>query len=138
MTFRPSSSRCTATPGARREPVPPALLAMAVLLQAYEGMSDAAAVEMTVVDLRWQMVLDCLGSEQPAFGQGALRFSCSADPSRHGPAFAGAHRRACSHDEGVRLQEAAKTLRSRSIPARAKAPGASRTRSICWATPRGR
>ncbi len=58
--------------GAGREPVPPALLAMAVLLQAYEGMSDAEAVEMTVVDLRWQMVLDCLGSEEPAFGQGTL------------------------------------------------------------------
>jgi hypothetical protein len=37
--------------GAEREPVPPALLAMATLLQAYEGMSDAEAVEMTVVDL---------------------------------------------------------------------------------------
>ncbi|HMG12045.1 MAG TPA: transposase, partial [Gemmatimonadaceae bacterium] len=58
--------------GAGREPVPPALLAMAVLLQAYEGMSDAEAVEMTVVDLRWQMVLDRLDSEEPAFGQGTL------------------------------------------------------------------
>jgi hypothetical protein len=57
--------------GAGREPVPPALLAMALLLQAYEGVSDAEAVERTVVDLRWQMVLD-LGSEQPAFGQGPL------------------------------------------------------------------
>jgi hypothetical protein len=58
--------------GAGREPVPPALLAMAVLLQAYEGVSDAEAVELTVVDLRWQLVLDCLGSEEPAFGQGTL------------------------------------------------------------------
>jgi hypothetical protein len=58
--------------GAGREPVPPALLAMALLLQAYEGVSDAEAVERTVVDLRWQMVLDCLGSERPAFSQGTL------------------------------------------------------------------
>lgn len=58
--------------GAGREPVPPAILAMAVLLQAYEGASDAEAVELTVVDLRWQMVLDRLGSEEPAFGQGTL------------------------------------------------------------------
>src|SRR5215208_4618800 len=58
--------------GAGREPVPPALVAMAVLLQAYEGVSDAEAVEMTVVDLRWQMVLDRLGSDKPAFGQGTL------------------------------------------------------------------
>lgn len=58
--------------GAGHEPVPPALLAMAVLLQSYEGVSDAEAVELTVVDLRWQMVLDRLGSEEPAFGQGTL------------------------------------------------------------------
>jgi hypothetical protein len=58
--------------GAGREPVPPALLAMAVLLQAYEGVSDAEAVELTVVDLRWQMVLDRMDSEEPAFGQGTL------------------------------------------------------------------
>jgi hypothetical protein len=58
--------------GAGREPVPPAVLAMAVLLQTYEGVSDAEAVEMTVVDLRWQMVLDRLGSDEPAFAQGTL------------------------------------------------------------------
>ena len=60
------------TTGAGRPPVPPALFAMATLLQAYHGMSDAEAVEMTVVDLRWQLVLDRLGSTDPAFSQGAL------------------------------------------------------------------
>jgi len=44
--------------GAGREPAPPALLAMIVLSRSYLGMSDAEAVELTVVDLRWQMVLD--------------------------------------------------------------------------------
>lgn len=58
--------------GAGREPVPPALLAMIVLLQSYLGMSDAEAVELTVVDLRWQMVLDRLGSTKPACAQGTL------------------------------------------------------------------
>src|SRR6266540_5789772 len=58
--------------GAGRDPVPPALMAMAVLLQAYSGASDAEAVELTVVDLRWQMVLDRLGADEPAFSQGAL------------------------------------------------------------------
>ena len=58
--------------GAGKVPVPPALMAMAVLLQAYAGASDAEAVELTVVDLRWQMVLDRLGSDEPAFSQGAL------------------------------------------------------------------
>jgi len=58
--------------GAGEEPVPPALLAMIVLLQSYLGMSDAEAVELTVVDLRWQMVLDRLGATEPACGQGTL------------------------------------------------------------------
>ncbi len=42
---RPSWSRCTGTPGAGEEPVPPALLAMALLLQGYLGVSDSEAVE---------------------------------------------------------------------------------------------
>ncbi|MFT7624360.1 MAG: hypothetical protein ACI9WU_003547, partial [Myxococcota bacterium] len=58
--------------GAGREAVPPALLAMGVLLQGYVGCSDAEAVELTVVDLRWQMVLGRLGTTKPAFSQGAL------------------------------------------------------------------
>jgi hypothetical protein len=51
---------------------PPALLAMVTLLQAYERKSDAAAVEEAVFDRRWQMVLDCLGTEEPIFSQGVL------------------------------------------------------------------
>lgn len=59
--------------GAGKDAKPPALLAMALLLQGYLGTSDAEVVEMTVVDLRWQMVLDRLGSDEPAFSQGALQ-----------------------------------------------------------------
>jgi len=58
--------------GAGKNPHPPALLAMVVLLQAYSGASDAAAVELSLLDLRWQMVLDCLGAVEPLFSQGAL------------------------------------------------------------------
>lgn len=58
--------------GAGKAPVPPALMAMAVLLQGYVGASDAEAVELTIVDLRWQMVLGRLGATEPAFSQGAL------------------------------------------------------------------
>src|SRR6266542_7088648 len=58
--------------GAGQEPVPPALLAMIALLQSYLGVSDAEAVELTVVDLRWHMVLDRLGSTKPACAQGTL------------------------------------------------------------------
>ncbi|HVZ87353.1 MAG TPA: transposase [Polyangia bacterium] len=50
--------------GAGKEPTPPALLAMALLLQSYDGASDAEAVELMVVDLRWQMVLDRLGKDE--------------------------------------------------------------------------
>ena len=59
--------------GAGSEPAAPALLCMAVLLQAYLGTSDAEAVELSVVDLRWQMVLGCEGVEEPAFSQGGLQ-----------------------------------------------------------------
>jgi hypothetical protein len=58
--------------GAGTEPLSPALLAMVVLLQSYLGTSDAEAVELAVVDLRWQMVLGCLGATDPPFSQGAL------------------------------------------------------------------
>jgi hypothetical protein len=53
-------------------PLPPAMLAMVTLLQAYEQKSDAAAVEEAVFDMRWQMVLDCMGAEEPPFSQGVL------------------------------------------------------------------
>lgn len=58
--------------GAGKDPVAPALLAMVLLLQAYTEVSDAEAVELSVVDARWQMVLGVLGSDEPAFSQGAL------------------------------------------------------------------
>jgi hypothetical protein len=54
------------------EPVPPAVLAMATVLQAYEGLSDEDAVEASVDSRRWQMLLDTLGSDSPAFSQGTL------------------------------------------------------------------
>jgi len=58
--------------GAGKPPCPPALLAMAVLLQGYLKISDAEAVELTVMDRRWQLVLDRLDQTKPAFSQGAL------------------------------------------------------------------
>jgi hypothetical protein len=58
--------------GAGKDPKPPAMLAMVTLLQAYSGVSDEQAVELSVVDLRWQMVLGCLGAVEPPFEQGTL------------------------------------------------------------------
>lgn len=56
-----------------QNPVPPALLAMVTLLQAYTGSSDAEAVEASALDLRWQLVLGTLGQEDMRpFGQGSL------------------------------------------------------------------
>jgi Transposase DDE domain/Transposase domain (DUF772) len=53
-------------------PVPPAPLALATLLQAYTGASDDEAIEATLMDRRWQLVLDCLDGERPPFGKATL------------------------------------------------------------------
>lgn len=55
-----------------QQPCPPAMLAMATLLQRYEGISDADAVDAAENDRRWQLVLGVLGAEQSPFGQGSL------------------------------------------------------------------
>jgi transposase len=60
-----------ADPGGQA-PVEAGLLALATLLQAYSHVGDRDAVELTVMDKRWQMVLDGLGAEQPPFSQGTL------------------------------------------------------------------
>jgi hypothetical protein len=53
-------------------PRPPALLAAVVLLQAYAQASDEDAVQLAETDLRWQLVLDCLGAERAPFGKTTL------------------------------------------------------------------
>ena len=58
--------------GAGKQPITPALMGMALLLQGYTGDSDAEVVALTAADSRWQMVLGCLGATAPAFSQGAL------------------------------------------------------------------
>lgn len=55
-----------------QDPVPPALLAMVCLLQAYTGVSDAEAVDEAEMDMRWQLVLGTLGEDKAPFGQGSL------------------------------------------------------------------
>lgn len=55
-----------------KDPVPPAQLAMAVLLQAMLNVPDHEVVELTVMDRRWQMVLDCHGADEPPFAQGTF------------------------------------------------------------------
>jgi hypothetical protein len=53
-------------------PVPPAQLALALILQAYTGVSDDEVIEATTMDRRWQLVLDCLDVELPPFSKGTL------------------------------------------------------------------
>jgi hypothetical protein len=53
-------------------PLPPALLAMVTLLQAYDQVGDAEAVVTAQVDQRWQLALGCLGARAAPFSQGAL------------------------------------------------------------------
>jgi IS5 family transposase len=53
-------------------PVPPARLALATILQAYTGVSDDEVIEAAVMDRRWQLVLDCMGAEEPPFSKGTL------------------------------------------------------------------
>ena len=57
---------------AGKAPVPPALLAMVTVLQAALGVSDEDAVEFAVMERRWQMLLGCLGADDPPFSQGTL------------------------------------------------------------------
>lgn len=53
-------------------PVPPAQLALALILQAYTGVSDDEVIEATTMDRRWQLVLDCLDVETPPFSKGTF------------------------------------------------------------------
>src|SRR6266571_4921096 len=50
-------------------PIAPAQLALAIIVQAYMGVSDDEVIEATVMDRRWQLVLDCLDTEQAPWSQ---------------------------------------------------------------------
>ena len=70
MTFQAELEKSYEPRG--QEPCPPALLAMVSLLQRYDGLSDADAVDAAENDRRWQLVLGCLDAERAPFGQGSL------------------------------------------------------------------
>ena len=55
-----------------RPPVPPAMLALATILQAYTRVGDDEVIEAMVMDRRWQLVLDCLDTERAPFSKGTL------------------------------------------------------------------
>jgi Transposase DDE domain/Transposase domain (DUF772) len=53
-------------------PVPPAQVALTMIIQAYTGASDDEAIEAMTMDRRWQLVLDCLECEQAPFSKATL------------------------------------------------------------------
>ncbi|MEG4633857.1 transposase [Microcoleus sp. AR_TQ3_B6] len=53
-------------------PIPPAQIALAIILQAYLGISDDEVIEEMLMDQRWQLVLDCLNCETPPFSKATL------------------------------------------------------------------
>lgn len=55
-----------------RPPQPPERLALAMLLQVAFDVADHEVPTLTAVDRRWQVVLDCLGRDDPAFSQGTV------------------------------------------------------------------
>lgn len=53
-------------------PVPPAQLALALILQSYTGYSDDAVIEALLMDRRWQLALDCLDCDTAPFSKGTF------------------------------------------------------------------
>jgi DDE family transposase len=70
--FQQTLAKSSRTEPGGKAPVDAGILALATLLQAYCPVSDQDAVELTVMDKRWQMVLDCLGAEHPPCSRGTL------------------------------------------------------------------
>ncbi len=53
-------------------PIAPAQLALATILQAYTGISDDEVIEATVMDRSFQLVLDCVDTDEAPFSKGTL------------------------------------------------------------------
>lgn len=45
------------------------MLALALILETYMGVSDDEVIEATVMDRRWQLVLDCLDTDEAPWSQ---------------------------------------------------------------------
>lgn len=71
-------------------PVTPAQLALATIVQAYMGVSDDEVIEATLMDRRWQLVLDCLDIDQAPWSQRNVRRRALASHRR--PDGSTAHR----------------------------------------------
>src|SRR5579859_7757691 len=77
----------------QRPPTAPTQLALAVILQAYTGVSDDDVIEATVMDRRWQLALDYLDPDQAPFEPRNVRcFSQTLDRTDD---------RACQPEPGI-------------------------------------
>ncbi len=63
--FRDEDFAALYSPNWGRPSVPPSLLCIALLLQTYEGCSDAEARDRAAFDLRWKVALGVPGQEKP-------------------------------------------------------------------------
>ena len=70
--FQEELSRMYAEAITGHPPVPPAQLALTLIIQAYTKASDAEAIEALTMDRRWQLAVDCLDCEQAPFSQATL------------------------------------------------------------------
>src|SRR6266566_7950014 len=70
--FQAGLARAYADSPKGQPPTPPAQLALATIVQAYTGVSDDEVIEATVMDRRWQLVLDCMDADRPPFAKGTL------------------------------------------------------------------
>jgi transposase len=113
--FQAELARAYADSPKGQPPVPPAQLALAVVLQAYAGVSDDEVIEATVMDRRWQLVLDCMDAREPPFSKGTL---------------VGFRRRLIEHDLDRRLVE-----RTVELAARTKGFGARALRAALDSSP---
>ncbi len=115
--FQAGLARAYADSPKGQPPVPPAQLALATIVQAYAGVSDDEVIEATVMDRRWQLVLDCMGAEEPPFSKGTL---------------AGFRRRLIEHDLDRRLVERTVQLAARTRGFGARALRAALDSSPLW------
>ena len=70
--FQAELARAYADKPKGQPPVPPARLALATIVQAYTGVSDDEVIEATIMDRRWQLVLDCMDAGDAPFSKGTL------------------------------------------------------------------
>jgi transposase len=113
--FQAELARAYADSPKGQPPVPPAQLALATIVQAYAGVSDDEVIEATVMDRRWQLVLDCMDAREPPFSKGTL---------------VGFRKRLVEHDLDRRLVE-----RTVELAARTKGFGARALRAALDSSP---